>query len=568
MSKRETFSINFCKHGLLLVAASFVFVAGGYAQETDKDKKEKWGEGEIEKVEIEIVKERQIVLPKANRNFEKVPPRPVEPIKPEITYDFKNLRFNTPEYNPSIRPLRLQQEPISRIYGNYVSAGFGNYVSPYLEAYLNTKRDKSKYYGAKLYHHSFGQGPVDKKNSASGNTQVGIFGKSFGRDATVGGSLNYENISTHFYGYTPGTDINRELIRQNYSIVSVAGEIENSQVEDFNYNVHAGFNYLNDHYNAKESEVDLAFKSDYKLSKTSVLRIGAEYNLITRKDELIEAKPRHLLKVQPSYEFSPFDLMTLSIGGNIAYENDTIGKNKSFHVYPNVRAAYQLSNSVELYAALTGDVDKVSLNVLAHENQWVNSNIGVFHTNRSVDFSGGLKGKLGSKVGFGAGLSFANLKNLYFFQNDPSDRSKFITVYDEGNVSRTNFFGELSYAHAESAKILLRADYFGYSTDKVQEAWHRPSYRVSVNSSFNVYNKLLFNVDLITQGGMKAWNVDNNTVVDLDAAVDLNVKASYLFSKQFSAFIKGNNLLGSDYQLFLNYPVRGLQVMGGVTFVF
>jgi hypothetical protein len=34
---------------------------------------DKWGEGEIEKVEIEIVKERQIILPKANRNFQKVP---------------------------------------------------------------------------------------------------------------------------------------------------------------------------------------------------------------------------------------------------------------------------------------------------------------------------------------------------------------------------------------------------------------------------------------------------------------------------------------------------------------
>ena len=59
---------------MAITVASLVSVA----QEKDKPK-EKWGEGEIEKVEIEIVKDRQIVLPKANRNFEKVPPRPAEP---------------------------------------------------------------------------------------------------------------------------------------------------------------------------------------------------------------------------------------------------------------------------------------------------------------------------------------------------------------------------------------------------------------------------------------------------------------------------------------------------------
>ncbi|MFN9863474.1 MAG: hypothetical protein ACK55U_08710, partial [Bacteroidota bacterium] len=47
-------------------------------------------QGEIQKVEYEIVKDREIKLPQASRNFEKVPPRAAEPIKPEIDYNFKN----------------------------------------------------------------------------------------------------------------------------------------------------------------------------------------------------------------------------------------------------------------------------------------------------------------------------------------------------------------------------------------------------------------------------------------------------------------------------------------------
>jgi len=79
----------------------------------EKWEKEKEKEGEIKDVEFEIVKDRQIVLPRANRNFSKVPPRPYEPIKPAITYEFKYFNFITPDYRPNVRPLKLQQESLS-----------------------------------------------------------------------------------------------------------------------------------------------------------------------------------------------------------------------------------------------------------------------------------------------------------------------------------------------------------------------------------------------------------------------------------------------------------------------
>jgi hypothetical protein len=243
--------------------------------------------------------------------------------------------------------LRLKQEEISKIYGNYVSAGVGNYSSPFLDAYVTTKRDKTKFLGAKLFHHSFGQGPIDEKNSASGNTEVRLFGKSFGRQASLGGFMNYEGIVTHFYGYTPGTDINKDLIRQGYSIISLGGDIENSADSEFNYKLNGSFSYLDDHYNAKESEVNLGFTSDYEISKSGKLLIGSEYFLISRKDELVEAKPRHIFKVNGGYQFFPIEDLSLTLGANVVFENDTIGKDKSVHVYPDFRASYPLSKSVK-----------------------------------------------------------------------------------------------------------------------------------------------------------------------------------------------------------------------------
>jgi hypothetical protein len=538
-----------------------------FAQEKDKEK-EKWGEGEIEKVEIEIVKERQIVLPDANRNFEKVPPRPAEPIKPEITYDFKNLNFKIADYNPSIRPLRLQTEQIAKLYGNYVSAGFGNYASPLFEAYLTNKRSKDKFYGLTFFHQSFGTGPVDKENSSSGNTELSVFGKAFSRYGSTGGFLKFQNFRNRFYGYQQDPSIEQSPEKQGYTIVSLGGSIENPKNSDFNYKLSGGFSYLDDRFEASESEVNLALQSDYDLTDESRIIINSEYFLISRKDVKVEAKPRHIFKVKPAYQFNLIADLKFTAGINVVLENDTIGKSKAFHFYPDLKAEYPLSKSVEVYAALTGDIDKVSLHTLAQENPWLDANIGIFNTNRTMEFSGGLKGKLGGKVAFGAGVSLANLKDLYFYKNDTLDRARFITVYDQGNTQRTNLFGELSFSQAEKVRFSVRGDLFGYSTDEVKEAWHRPTYRMTLNSSFNIVDKFLISADLMTQGGAKAFDVDSKTVLTLDPAFDLNVRMNYAVSPQFSVFIKGSNLLANEYQLYLNYPVRGLQVSGGLTYVF
>jgi hypothetical protein len=67
---------------------------------------------------------------------------------------------------------------------------------------------------------------------------------------------------------------------------------------------------------------------------------------------------------------------------------------------------------------------------------------------------------------------------------------------------------------------------------------------------------------------MKALDVEAKQLVELPAAIDLNFKLNYFVSKQFSAFVQFNNMLSSNYQLYLNYPVRGFQGMVGASWSF
>jgi hypothetical protein len=534
-----------------------------------QDPQKKWTEdGEIENVEIEIVKEREITLPSASRNFEKIPPRPSEPIKPPITYDFQSFSFQAPQINPQIRPLKLKQQSPSNVYGGFLRLGYGNYVSPLLEGYYNTRRDKNKLIGAHVYHTSSDKGPVDGRNSGAGSSGISVFGRSFTKGISLSANAGFENRTTHFYGYPEGTEVDGGDIKQSFNLLKLAGALSNAKNSDFSYKLGAGVSHLSDKYAAKETEVDVEFSSAYEINDDSKINLKGDYFLINRKDVNVEKKARSLFVVSPSYAFLPIEDLKVSVGLIAAFENDTIDS-KSVHVYPDIKASYPISPSVDAVASLSGGMEKVSLQSLSYENIWLAPNVPIFHTNKTIDFNVGLNAKLGNKISAHSGLAVANLKNWYYFVNTDTDQSKFTTVYDGGSgTKRANLYASVSYVQSEIAKFMLRADLYRYSTARIDEAWHRPTYRITANAFYNLYEKFLFNVDVIAQGGMKAQEPITQNTIKLDAAFDLNFKTEYLFSESFSAFIQLNNIASSKYPVFLYYPVRGFQIMGGITWSF
>jgi hypothetical protein len=524
-------------------------------------------DGQIEDIQIEITGKREIELPPANRHFEKIPPRPSEPIKPPIQYDFKSFSFLAPQINPTIKPLKLKPAEPAKVYGGFVRAGFGNYASPLLEGYINSRKNKDQLVGAHLYHRSSMKGPVDGRNSGSGTTTASVFARSFNENFAFSGNVDAENRTTHFYGYEEDADVNRSDIKQSYNTFKLGGSVSNARNTDFAYKLGAGLSYMADKFEARETEIDLDFTSSYDMDDDKKITIDAMYVMLNRKDEGIDSKVRNLFSVSPSYRFEPIEGLKLALGVIIAYENDTIDS-KDLHLYPNASASYPISPSVDLVSSLSGGIEKVSLQTLSNKNIWVNSGVGLAHTNKYLDLNVGIQARLGNKVGVHTGIAIAALKNMHFFVNSVTDRSKFDVIYDDGDFRRTNVFASLSYAQSEKVKFMLRGDVFAYGTDNVKEAWHLPKYKLNANASFNVYDKLLFNIDVIGQGGAKALNPEDGKTVELDGALDLNAKAEYLFSPSFSFFVQFNNITSSDYPVYLYYPVRGFQALGGVTWSF
>jgi hypothetical protein len=534
--------------------------------------------GELKDVEIEIITERQINLPPANRNFEKIPPKPSEPIKPPITYDFRAFTFQTPQISPVIRPLKLKDTPKSEMYGGYLTAGYGNYASPYLEGFFNSRRDKNKLLGAHGYLYSSDKGPVDGPNSGAGMAGLSFYGKSFSESLSLSGNVGFENRSTHFYGYAPGTQVEARDIKQFYNLFKLGGEVANAKHSDLSYKLGVGFSYLSDKFDARETELDLDFGLAYKTGDESHIKLDAGYYLISRKDAAVDGSGRNLFTIKPSYEFFLIDDLKFSAGIIAAFENDTLDS-KDTHFYPDIHASYPLSPSVDIAGSITGGIEKVSLQSLLGENMWLEPNVPIFHTNKVLEFTAAIRTKLGNKISVDAGWSLASLKNWYYFVNTIADQSKFTMAYDHGATKRSNFFVSLGFTQANVAKVLVRGDYFGYATKEVRDETneyntplHRPTYKLSVDASYNVYQKIVLSAKVLALGGMKAWDhtepIADRKIKNLPGAFDLNFKAEYLFSDSFSVFVQLNNIVGNKYPLYLNYPSRGFQGMGGITWTF
>lgn len=522
--------------------------------------------GELENVEIEIVKERNVTLPEAERKFTKIAPFASEPISPPITYSFKPIEVQLPLANLTVRPLKLKKEADALVHRGQVSAAYGNFASPYLEAYVTSPRNAKQLMGAHALMDIWARGPVDDENSGNGTYGVSLFANSFGSKHRAGAYVNVDQSFWHFYGYPDADSPSAKDVRQRFTRFLTGGTLASATTTNFQYQTNASFGYLSDRFDAKESKVDVAFSSVYKTKTSRKLRTSAEYQLISRQDALVEAKPRHLLQAQGTYVFEPIEKLTLEAGLSLAYENDTI--DKDFHIYPRALASYQVSKRVRAHASLTGQLHSVSLHSLTTENPWLAPNTAINHTNEALALSASVEAQLARNLQASAGASVASLRNLYFYKNASADAATFELQYDKGATTRTNLFAMLTYAQSQTTNFSLRADWFGYATDTLAAAWHRPAYQVELHAAHNFYKKVKVTPALAMLGGMRAFDDANSATITLDPAIDLSLRVDYFISEKALLFIQGANLLSAEYPLYYRYPVRGVQVRVGLSWSF
>jgi hypothetical protein len=95
------------------------------------------------------------------------------------------------------------------------------------------------------------------------------------------------------------------------------------------------------------------------------------------------------------------------------------------------------------------------------------------------------------------------------------------------------------------------------------KAWGLVPLKLTGSFRWNAFKQVLFKGDLLAFSGAKAL-LKNGDEKTLKGGTDLSAGAEFKINKQFSAWLDFDNILNSKYERWNNYPVYGLQVIGGI----
>ena len=286
--------------------------------------------------------------------------------------------------------------------------------------------------------------------------------------------------------------------------------------------------------------------------------------------------------IAPSYQLKEDDL-TVNLGVNLVYLNDTEFGDNKFFIYPNISASYRLVDEILIaYGSVKGDLIQNSYHDFANENSFVSPTLFVVPTDQTYNAALGLRGKLSNSMSY-------NIKGQYIADNgkalfksnsvlvgateDFQYGNSFGIVYDD--VKTFAIGGELNVDVNRNFKLTLKAEYFNYSVDSESEPWNLPDIKGSLFLDYQIDEHWFAGGGLYFVGERKDLFYEEGVlilpaleVVTLESYFDANAHIGYKVNDYLSVFAKANNIANNDYQRWMNYQVQGIQFLAGATFQF
>ncbi len=535
--------------------------------------------------EINITKDREVVLPKANRIIDKIPPVITDKKEKKMTYAFfdrKPTAVEETKFVPNVvSPVSKKTNNEEVIgYKNYFKVGLGNFGRIYAETYINSDQNKKFVYGVSGLHNSTKRGPIGAENSATSLSKISLDGKYHQKNYELKLDMAFENRGYYFYGYDTLThqDYTQQDLKQRINLYGFTATFENTNPKPkVDYSLTTGIKTLSDFYKASELDWGTQFKAYFPLMEDKITALlAAEAYLTQRSDNYFEfnnVRKRNLYRVEPAFRFD-FGRISAKIGYKAVNEYEQIEKVNTTKGFPTASISYKTPSLTYFFIGFDGDIIRNTLHSFLNENPFLVQATNLKNTYKNQDFYIGSRGELFNGISFNTKVSYGKYENLYFFSKYegltdtpagiPINVTKFQAEYEDAVTDFVNVSAEIGYSNFENWKSNLKLDYNYYETVKFTKPYHRPAFTGRWGNTFTLTNKIVSSVDLYYISGIYAKDIELGQPVKLKDILDINTEFTYLFSKQFSAFVKLNNIVGQNYQRYYNYPQLGLNFVAGI----
>ncbi|MDP4956669.1 MAG: hypothetical protein NWQ52_02910 [Algoriphagus sp.] len=540
--------------------------------------------GGIKDQEFIIQKDRIIRLPKRLRAFEKAPVLPQG--KPLQITNFPVapffLKIPAPAVAAQASPWDVQL-PKSDQYPGFVRIGYGNFLAPMVEGRYSSTQTEDWQFATKVVHQSYGKGPVSWMGQESKESQTKVIGdvSYFMDQAEVFSNLSLKRAAYTFYGedlgfsYPPNVDVvgpffsaNRQL-QGDFSV----GIRDLEKVGPIGYEASVLLSGFQDSYSVREKE--LGFHATGSLRPSKVLQGTIGVSLVTSdtKDREYDLN-RTYFSLQPEVNYK-WNKYQFTAGAVIVADNDSLAERKSdFRLFPVLKSTYQVKEDLSIFASISGKVDRATYRSFVAENPFLGPSEQLLNTVTKLSFEAGVESVVSDKLFYRAGIDLRRQSNLHFYVNSAADTSRFELVYDEkATVFRVNSSVELILS--EKYSVNTHAEVIHYGLETQQEAWHRPTWLVRMNHRMVPTKKLILQANLQAMGGLKARGIGGLytlpvqvEVIKLPVLLDLHLHVDYALTSRLTVFANGHNLLNRSNSRWMNYPVRGTQGLGGLSFKF
>jgi len=489
-----------------------------------------------------------------------------------------------------------------RIYKNYVAAGFGNYLSPFIEAFLHhSSRFENEFGISTTYSSSEENLRSSVLNSNFSNFNTTAFYKQVDRYFDWKVSLNSQRDQYNWYGL-PNLNFNTETInsieeKQVYNYFQLVGELtfDDSYI-DFGK---VALSYFTDSFKSNEILLSLNSKLNLPLDflqlNTNDIGINARLELLkgefknSYEDQNSINYSLITTKVYPEYKFLYSDF-SIKTGAKIIISLDTENSATNFFVFPELLINKPIiKNYLNGYGGFTGDLHTNTYKSFTEENPFVSPTLFITQTAEKSNFFLGINGTVNNHFSFNLKVSTKNEedKPLFIRNNSKSDgtnqtaNGNSLKGYEYGNsfgvfyddVKTTTLFAEVEYDFTKKITFGANIQQNSYTVNNALDSFNLPSLQASFIGTYKS-DTWYATTNIFYVSDRKDVNYNGqfpssfSEIITIGSFIDLNLNGGYHFNDTFSVFLRVHNILNSKYDRFANFDTQGFQILGGITYKF
>lgn len=562
------------KYKLLLVSV-LSFALGAHAQT-----------GGVEDETIIVVKPYQATLSDAFKISETPMRDTSKAIISDLKYSTSTTKAQTEYTVPEIKPVRIKDEAIPKLYRSYIKGGIGNYATRYGEFFYNSLRSKNFTAGVHLKHTS-SQGKIKNVGSPFfSQNYVKAHGEKFFNNSTLTGELSFDRDVINYYGYNINLIDDTTLSinqKQRFDYFDIGVGFKNNTLKKDRFDYNAGIKYYatKDKYKHTENNLLLSLAAGTNI-KQFYTGVRADIDVTNYSDVFYNYK-NNIFNILP-YASTQVEALNIKAGLKIAGVSH--GHGTKFKFFPEINADFKLvDNYLIVFAGVTGEVEKNNFRKLTQINPFYLPNLEIgnqpqflissmaLNSEVAMNFTGGLKGTFSNSTSYHTWINYKSVNAMPFFINNYDDMlsNTFILTYDDVNI--LNLHGEIGFHKTEKIRFIAKGDFYKYTMNAEEYPWHKPSGEITLTSTYNLADKFLLKGDLFYVGKRYAksafvFDANETEPIELKGYLDLNLAIDYRYTKILSFFINFNNIGAAKYQLWNSYPAQRFNVLGGLTFAF